>query len=182
MGVRPPFMENPVRTRILSLGILAVLAAPALAQQNVDTIVTNGKILTVDADFRIVQGLAINDGRIVARGTREEIARFAGPRTRVIDVAGATVVPGLIDNHFHFTRGADTWHEQARFEGVSSRREALAILAAKAASLPAGGWIMVQGGWTPRQFADAPGGFTLAELDGAAPKNPLFVQEGYSVV
>ncbi len=41
---------------------------------------------------------------------------------------------------------------------------------------------MVQGGWTPRQFADAPGGFTLAELDGVAPKNPLFVQEGYSVV
>src|SRR4029077_10795785 len=52
----------------------------------------------------------------------------------------------------------------------------------KAASLPAGGWIMVQGGWTPRQFADAPGGFTLAELDAVAPKNPLFVQEGYSVV
>ena len=41
---------------------------------------------------------------------------------------------------------------------------------------------MVQGGWTPRQFADAPGGFTLEELDGVAPKNPLFVQEGYSVV
>ena len=41
---------------------------------------------------------------------------------------------------------------------------------------------MVQGGWTPRQFADAPGGFTLAELDGVAPKNPLFVQEGYAVV
>ncbi len=41
---------------------------------------------------------------------------------------------------------------------------------------------MVQGGWTPRQFADAPGGFTLQELDGFAPKNPLFVQEGYSLV
>ena len=41
---------------------------------------------------------------------------------------------------------------------------------------------MVQGGWTPRQFADAPGGFTLEELDGVAPKNPLFVQEGYSLV
>jgi len=41
---------------------------------------------------------------------------------------------------------------------------------------------MVQGGWTPRQFADAPGGFTLEELDGVAPNNPLFVQEGYSLV
>jgi len=166
-----------------SIGVLAALAAiPALAQQNADTVVTNGKILTVDAGFGIVQALAIKDGRIVARGTNEEIARYVGAGTRTINVAGATVIPGLIDNHFHFTRGADTWHEQARFEGVGSRREALAILTAKASSVPAGGWIMVQGGWTPRQFADAPGGFTLAELDGVAPKNPLFVQEGYSVV
>ena len=165
------------------LGIVAALtSAPALAQQNVDTIVTHGKILTVDAGFRVVEALAINDGRIVARGTSAEMARYAGPRTKVIDVAGATVIPGLIDNHFHFTRGVDTWHQQSRFEGVDSRREALRILAAKAASLSPGEWIMVQGGWTPRQFADAPGGFTLEELDGVAPKNPLFVQEGYSVV
>jgi len=170
---------------VLSVGIVVALASTALAQRNVDTadtIVTNGKILTVDADFRVVEALAIDNGRIVARGTRAEMARYAGPKTNVIDVKGATVVPGLIDNHFHFTRGVDTWHQQARFEGVSSRREALAILAAKAASLKPGEWVMVQGGWTPRQFADAPGGFTLAELDGVAPKNPLFVQEGYSVV
>jgi predicted amidohydrolase YtcJ len=156
------------------------------AQQKVDTVVTNGKILTVDADFRVVEALAINHGRIVARGTSAEVAeyaaRYAGPNTKVIDVKGATVIPGLIDNHFHFTRGVETWHQQARFEGVDSRREALRILAAKAASLKPGDWIMVQGGWTPRQFADAPGGFTLEELDGVAPKNPLFVQEGYSLV
>jgi len=167
----------------LAIGIAAAIAIiPARAQRKVQTIVTHGKILTVDARFAVVEALAIDDGRIVARGTSAEMARYAGPETNVIDAAGATVIPGLIDNHFHFTRGADTWHEQARFEGVASRRDALAILAAKAASAPAGGWIMVQGGWTPRQFADAPGGFTLAELDAAAPKNPLFVQEGYSVV
>ncbi len=107
-------------------GLLAILTAPGtLAQQNADTVVTHGKILTVDADFRVVEALAINDGRIVARGTSAEIARYAGPNTKVIDVAGATVIPGLIDNHFHFTRGVETWHQQARFEGVDSRREAL---------------------------------------------------------
>jgi len=166
-----------------SIGVLAALAViPARAQRTVDTIVTHGKILTVDANFGVVEALAIDGGRIAARGTSAEMARYAGRSTKVIDVAGATVVPGLIDNHMHFTRGADTWHQQARFEGVGSRREALAILATKAASLKPGDWIMVQGGWTPRQFADAPGGFTLEELDGVAPKNPLFVQEGYSVV
>jgi predicted amidohydrolase YtcJ len=101
------------------------------------------------------------------------VARYAGPETKIINVKGATVIPGLIDNHFHFIRAVERWHQQARFEGVSSRCEALRILAAKAASLKPGDWIMVQGGWTPRQFADAPGGFTLAELDGIAPKNPL---------
>ncbi len=164
------------------IAILAIFSTAAVAQQNADTIVTHGKILTVDADFHVVEALAISGGRIVARGTSAEMARYAGPNTKVIDVAGATVIPGLIDNHFHFTRGADTWNQQVRFEGVDSRREALRLLAAKAASLKPGDWIMVQGGWTPRQFADAPGGFTLEELDGVAPKNPLFVQEGYSVV
>jgi predicted amidohydrolase YtcJ len=145
-------------------------------------VVTNGKILTVDAAFRIVQALAIDDGRIVARGTNDEVARYRGPKTQVIDVGGATVIPGLIDNHFHLTRAIDRWDIQTRFEGVDSRKKALEILASKAASLPSGAWVMVQGGWTPRQFADAPGGFSLEELDRAAPKNPLFVQEGYSFV
>ena len=176
-----------LRKRLESLrvacGILAALASPAVfAQQKVDTVVTNGKILTVDADFRIVEALAINGGRIVARGTSAEVARYGGPNTRIIDIKGATVIPGLIDNHFHFTRAVERWHQQARFEGVNSRRKALRILAAKAASLKPGDWIMVQGGWTPRWFADAPAGFTLEELDGVAPKNPLFVQEGYSLV
>ncbi len=173
------------RTKSASVPLaLAMLAAAgtALAQPSVDAIVTHGKILTVDASFSVVEALAIKDGRIVARGTSAEIARYAGRGTQVIDVAGATVIPGLIDNHFHFTRGVQTWHQQLRFEGVDSRRDALALLAAKAKSSKPGDWIMVQGGWTPKQFADAPGGFTLAELDGIAPKNPLFVQEGYAVV
>src|SRR4029450_13483825 len=119
-----------MQTRIVGIGILVVLASPAaLAQNNVDTVVTNGKILTVDADFRIVQALAIDDGRIVARGTSEEGSRDAGPDPRVIDVAGATVIPGLIDNHFHLTRAVDRWHRQARFEGVDYGRERLQIVA-----------------------------------------------------
>src|SRR5580704_12998004 len=167
----------------LMCGILTALTNTAvLAQEKADTLVTNGKILTVDSDFRVVQALAINGGRIVARGASTEMTRYSGPNTKIIDVKGATVIPGLIDNHFHFTRAVERWHQQARFEGVGSRREALKILADKSASLKPGDWIMVQGGWTPRQFADAPGGFTLEELDGVAPKNPLFVQEGYNFV
>lgn len=176
--------RSRLRVSASRFGALAALtlSATAVAQSNVDAIVTEGKILTVDRDFRIVQALAIDDGRIVATGTSEEIARHAGPDTEVIDVAGATVIPGLIDNHFHFTRAVQRWHLQVRLDGVDSRREALRLLAEKAASSPPGQWLMVQGGWSPQQFADAPGGFTLDELDRAAPENPLFVQQGYSVV
>ncbi|HEY5666950.1 MAG TPA: amidohydrolase family protein, partial [Gammaproteobacteria bacterium] len=152
------------------------------AQSGVDSIITGGRILTADESFTIVESLAVDDGRIVARGTADEIEALAGPDTEIIDLSGATVVPGLIDNHFHFTRAVQRWHRQARLDGVSSRREALAILAAKAQSMPPGEWIMVQGGWSPGQFADAPGGFTLAELDSVAPGNPLFVQQGYGVI
>jgi predicted amidohydrolase YtcJ len=180
-SLRTSRMRRFAAEALAALATLSISAA-ALAQSNVDAVITQGKILTVDADFRVVEALAIDEGRIVALGTSAEIARHIGTDTEVIDVAGATVVPGLIDNHFHFTRAVQRWHLQVRLDGVDSRGEALRRLAEKAAGAPAGQWLMVQGGWSPRQFADAPGGFTLEELDRAAPANPLFVQQGYSVV
>jgi len=156
--------------------------AAAQAQPPADTVLTNGKILTVDAAFSVAEALAISAGKIVAVGAESDVRRYVGPSTEVIDLSGATVVPGLIDNHFHFARAVQRWHLQVRFDGVSSRREALRLLREKAARSEPDTWLMVQGGWTPRQFADSPGGFTLEELDAVAPRNPLFVQEGYSVV
>jgi adenine deaminase len=88
--------ETLSRSLPAACGIIAVLTSTAVfGQQKVDTVVTNGKILTVDADFRVVEALAINNGRIVARGTSAEVARYSGPNTKIIDVKGATVIPGL---------------------------------------------------------------------------------------
>jgi predicted amidohydrolase YtcJ len=154
----------------------------AAAQAPADLVLTGGKILTVDAEFSIAEALAVDDGRIVAVGSNAEVRRYVGAATQVVELDGATVVPGLIDNHFHFARAVQRWHLQARLDGVDSRREALRILAEKARASPEGQWVMVQGGWSPQQFADAPGGFTLAELDAAAPRNPLFVQQSYAIV
>lgn len=161
---------------ILLISVLPVLSQPA------DTIVINGSILTVDADFSVVEALAIRDGRIIAGGDIRSIRGLADTDTEVIDVAGATVIPGLIDNHFHFLRAVQRWHLQARLDGVNSRTRALQILADKATSMAPGEWFMVQGGWYAGQFADQPGGFTLEELDRVAPENPLFLQERYSTV
>ena len=83
--------------------LLAVgLAVPSLGQQNLDPriiaypqmVLYNGKVLTADDDFTIVEALAIRDGKFLARGTTSDILPLAGPKTRRIDLQGKTVVPG----------------------------------------------------------------------------------------
>jgi len=147
-----------------------------------DTVLTNGKILTVDNDFSVAEALAIAGTRIVSVGDSAAVGKLVGESTQVIDLKGKTVIPGLIENHMHFIRAAQRWNLQARIDGVNSRSEALKIIAEKAASMEPGEWVMVQGGWRENQFADQPGGFTLEELDAAAPENPLFLQITYQTV
>ena len=144
-----------------------------------DRILSNGRVLTVDENFNIVEAIALDGDRILATGTTDEMAALAGPDTVIMDLEGRTVIPGLIDNHVHYIRTVQRWHQQARIDGVASREEALAIIAEHAASLPAGEWFMVQGGWSVDQFADRKGGFTLEELDRAAPDNPFYAQTSY---
>ena len=71
-----------------------------------DTILTNGKVLTVDKDFSVREALAIRDGKVLAVDTTAAIQRYAGPRTQRIDLAGKTVIPGIIDTHLHLHEGA----------------------------------------------------------------------------
>jgi predicted amidohydrolase YtcJ len=144
-----------------------------------DQILNNGQILTVNADFNVVEAIAIDGDRILATGSDEEILELAGPETEVIDLEGRTVIPGLIDNHVHYIRTVQRWHQQARIDGMDSREEALATVADHAASLRAGEWFMVQGGWSENQFSDQKGGFTLEELDRVSPNNPVYLQRSY---
>src|SRR5216684_1938994 len=152
--------------------IFTVVAAPALAPaQSADTILVNGKIVTVDDRFTIAQALAIRTGRIVKVGTTAEIEALKGAATRTIDLGGRTVIPGLIDNHAHWIRAAE--HDELRFDGVTSRRRAIEMLAQKVRATPAGQWVVVLGGWSEEQFADDPRGFPREELDRIAPDQPV---------
>ena len=168
-----------------TLGICAVAALAGCATDErtyAGRVLNNGKVLTVDNEFSIVEAVAIDGDRIVAVGSNAEIAEHIGPETQVIDLQGRTAIPGLIDNHMHFIRAVQRWNLQARIDGVNSRAEALDIIAAKAAAMEPGEWLMVQGGWRENQFADGAGGFTLEDLDAAAPENPLFLQITYQAV
>jgi predicted amidohydrolase YtcJ len=141
---------------------------------------TNGKIVTVDERFSIQRAMAVTDGRITAVGTDAEVLAAAGRGAEVIDLGGATVIPGLIDNHNHFVRGTEHWQGEVRLDGVTERAQILARLADRAATLRPGEWLLTLGGWHTDQLNGDRRDLTLDELDAVAAGHPAFIQVGYS--
>jgi len=170
---------NETRMRFVAAAILlCILTTPAWAQ-NPDTILFNGKILTVDNQFSIREALSIQEGKLLAVGTTAEIRKMAGTRTQLVDLQGRTVIPGLIDSHLHAIRAGLTFSTEVNWVGVGSLTEALNRIKQAAAAMKPGQWIVVGGGWTTNQFKERRRP-TQAELEAAAPNNPLYVQLGYS--
>ena len=169
-----------LRRTLAGCAVAFLLAGPATAQaQAPDTVLVNGKVVTVDRESSIREALAIRDGRILAVGTSTDIRKLAGPATRVIDLAGRTVIPGLIDSHLHAIRAAQTFATEVNWTGARSLVEAIGRIRAASKTMKPGAWLIVAGGWTERQFAEnrRP---TQAELHAAAPGNPVYVQLGYT--
>ena len=172
------FVLRCARDTALCLLLLLGITASAHAQVP-DTVLINGKIVRYDGPP--AQALAVRDGRIAALGGTAEIRALAGPTTRVIDLGGRTVIPGLIDSHIHAIRVGLTWETEVHWLGVRTLAEALDRLREKAAVTPKGLWLVVAGGWTERQFKeDRPP--TQAEIAAAAPDHFVYVQQLYSRV
>src|SRR3954447_23475510 len=148
------------------------------AQVTADTIVTNGAITTLDPHRPDATAAAIKDARFVAVGDADDVMRHRGPHTRIIDVRGRTVIPGLNDSHTHVIRGGLNYHLELRWDGVTSLTEALDLLRKQAARTPPPNWVRVVGGWSEFQFAERrmP---TLDEINAAAPETPVFVLHLY---
>jgi predicted amidohydrolase YtcJ len=157
--------------------VVALCASSAFAQAP-DTVLVNGKILTVDAQFSTREALAIRDGKILALGSSAEMRRLAGPRSRVIDLQGRTVIPGLIDSHLHAIRAAETFATEVNWIGAPTMADALGRIRDATRTMKPGAWLIVAGGWNVQQFKEnrRP---TQAELVAAAPNNPVYVQLGY---
>ena len=164
--------------RALCLLVLVVsIAAPASAQAP-DTILIGGKIVTLDSRSTVAMGLAVTDGRITATGSTDDVRKLAGPSTRVIDLRGRTVIPGLIDSHLHAIRAALSFSTEVNWIGARSLEEGLGRIRAAARAMKPGSWLIVAGGWNVQQFEEnrRP---TQAELTDVAPNNPVYVQLGY---
>ncbi|MGA0611748.1 amidohydrolase [Caldimonas sp. KR1-144] len=143
-----------------------------------DLILHRGLFTTLSRQQPNASAVAIRDGRFVAVGHEHDVMPLAGPRTRVVDLRGRRVLPGLIDNHTHVIRGGLNFNLELRWDGVGSLADAMAMLKAQVAITPPPQWVRVVGGFTEHQFAEKrlP---TLEELNAVAPDTPVFILHLY---
>ena len=156
-----------------------------------DTILYNGKILTADDAFTIVEAVAIRDGKFLAVGKADRITPMAGPKTLRIDLKGKTVTPGIVDLHQHpFTEGMMLIWDQKWLPEIPHRRygeewlstdEALQGIKSAVAKAKPGELVLL-----PRTYVQgeitARGGIgrnicqqlTLAQIDAVSPDTPVF--------
>ena len=149
-------------------------AAPVVAE----TILYNAKIATSDPALPWAEAVAIGAGRFLAVGAEKDIMQHRGPDTKVWNINGKTVIPGLNDDHLHMIRGGLSFNMELRWDGVPSLADALDMLRVQAQRTPAPQWVRVVGGWSEFQFAERrmP---TLEEINAVAPDTPVFVLHLY---
>jgi predicted amidohydrolase YtcJ len=87
--------------RLLASAALTLLALPASAQEVADTVFHNGLVYTVNAQSSRAEAVAVKDGKILAVGANDAIDKMIGASTRVVDLNGRVLMPGLIDSHMH---------------------------------------------------------------------------------
>ena len=161
------------------VAVLAAMLPAGVRAQSADTVLVNGKVITLDGRSSVAQGIAIHDGRILETGTNEDVRKRADAHTKVIDLGGRTVIPGLMDSHIHALRAGLTYSVELSWIGVPSLAKGLDLIREAARTTKPDQWIKIGGGWTELQFAEKRGP-TVAELAAAAPDRPVYVQRLYN--
>lgn len=143
-----------------------------------DLILHHGLITTLDRSNPTASAVAVKDGRFLAVGHDAEIMALKGPDTKVVDLKGKRVLPGLIDNHTHVIRGGLNFNMELRWDGVRSLTDAMDMLKRQVAITPPPQWVRIVGGFTEHQFAEKrlP---TIDEINAIAPDTPVFILHLY---
>jgi predicted amidohydrolase YtcJ len=141
-------------------------------------IVHNAKITTFDGNT--FSGFAVEDGRFTELSkSNSSLLAQADSDTVVIDAKGQRVIPGINDSHLHVVRGGRFYNLETRWEGLTSLKKGIEMIAEQAKRTPEGHWVRVVGGWSPYQF-DEKRMPTPQELTEAAPNTPVFALHLYS--
>jgi predicted amidohydrolase YtcJ len=159
---------------LLLAGLLALAPATVDAQATTpaDLIVVNARIYTVDDGRPRAEALAVRAGRVQFVGSRRGAETLRGPQTRVVDAAGATIIPGIADAHVHLL-GLGQALRTVDLTGTRSLDEVIARIAARARELPAGSWITGRG-WDQNDWPDTRLPVHDA-LSRAVPNHPVYV-------
>jgi len=148
--------------------------------EKADLIIKNAKVFTANDAGPWAEAVACKSGKIIAVGTERDIAKFAGPATKVLDVHGRLVIPGLIDAHTHFSSGGRSLISLS-FRGVNTIAKVQEMVAAKIKGLAPGA--LVSG--SKYDHTLFPGGNwpTKEDLDKVSPDNPVVIRrvDGHSI-
>ncbi|MFC2170316.1 amidohydrolase, partial [Acidobacteriota bacterium] len=142
-----------------------------------DLVITNGKVHTVSGENPEAQAVAVKGKHILAVGSNEEVGRFVGPETKVLDVEGKLVIPGLIDAHCHFAGGGRRL-TMLSLRGANSIEEIQALIAERIKELPEGAAVWAVGRLrSPELYPDTIWA-TKEILDPVSPNNPVVLRRG----
>jgi hypothetical protein len=158
---------------LLGTGSWALADKPA--EKLADLILRSGKVVTVDPKFTIHAALAVRDGRVLTMGSNEQVMATAGPKTEIVDLDGKLVLPGLIDSHTHPLDASMTEFEH-EIPPMESIADVLAYIRQRAAAAQPGEWIVLRQVFITRLAEQRYP--TKAELDAAAPNNPVVYSTG----
>jgi predicted amidohydrolase YtcJ len=169
----PCGFRNAMNAALAAVICTTALAALGQPTQKADLLLIHGHILTEDAKDSTAQAVAIKGSTILAVGTDAEVMALAGPATRVIDLHGRTATPGLIDSHAHIAEGGTSEVFDVPLTDATSVAEIVKRVAAKAATLKPGEWV-VGSGWDEGKLAERRL-VTAADLDAVTPNNPVWL-------
>lgn len=165
---------------IAAAAALGATGSALAAKEDADMILHNGRIVTVDGEFSIAQAVAIRDGRFIAVGKNNRVLRHEARETKVIDLQGKMVLPGLIDGHAHMDREG-LRYQYPSLAGARTKEQILAIIAREVSNAQPGEWVITMPlGDPPHHFEArqilADTGLNRYDLDTVSPDNPVYIR------